>query len=192
VRSLATSFCTILPVFALFLFGGETLKDFAFALIVGTVSGAYSSVFIAGPVLTHWKDREQVYRTRERRIRAELGHLPAYAVPMGSAPVDVAPAEPRGGRRGVTAPQNPADVSREEFDAMVRDLGIEEERQPATTGARPGRPAGGRRARANGGGTGAGPSAPGGGATRAPDTPGGDDEPPRPKKPRNRKHGRPR
>ena len=104
VRSLATSFCTILPVLALFFFGGETLKDFAFALIVGTVSGAYSSVFIAGPVLTHWKDREQVYRTRERRIRAELGYLPAYAVPMGSAPVDVAPAEPRGGRRSITAP----------------------------------------------------------------------------------------
>ena len=68
VRSMATSFCTVLPVLALFLFGGDTLKDFAFALIVGTVSGAYSSVFIAGPVLTHWKDRESVYRTRERRI----------------------------------------------------------------------------------------------------------------------------
>ena len=51
VRSMATSFCTILPVLALFLFGGDTLKDFAFALIVGTISGAYSSVFIAGPVL---------------------------------------------------------------------------------------------------------------------------------------------
>ena len=76
VRSLATSFCTILPVLALFLFGGDTLKDFAFALIVGTVSGAYSSVFIAGPVLTHWKDREQVYRTRERRIR-KRARLPA-------------------------------------------------------------------------------------------------------------------
>ena len=135
VRSLATSFCTILPVLALFLFGGETLKDFAFALIVGTVSGAYSSVFIAGPVLTHWKEREPVYRTRERRIRAELGYLPAYAVPMGNAPVDVAPAEPRHGRRSITAPQDPSQVSKQEFDAMVRDLGIEEERQPASTGA---------------------------------------------------------
>ena len=143
VRSLATSFCTILPVLALFLFGGETLKDFAFALIVGTVSGAYSSVFIAGPVLTHWKDREQVYRTRERRIRTELGYLPAYAVPMGSAPVDVAPVEPRGGRRSVTAPQDPTDVSREEFDAMVRDLGIEED-APARRHRRDARPPGRR------------------------------------------------
>src|SRR5215210_806382 len=83
VRSLATSFCTVLPVLALFFFGGQTLKDFAFALIVGTVSGAYSSVFIAAPVLTHWKERESVYRTRERRIHSELGHVPAYAVPLG-------------------------------------------------------------------------------------------------------------
>src|SRR5215210_5297046 len=141
VRSLATSFCTVLPVLALFFFGGQTLKDFAFALIVGTVSGAYSSVFIAAPVLTHWKERESVYRTRERRIRSELGHLPAYAVPIGSAPVDVAPAEPRGGRRGITAPQDPTQVSRDEFDAMVADLGIEEEqRQPASTGAARSRP----------------------------------------------------
>ena len=194
VRSLATSFCTILPVFALFLFGGETLKDFAFALIVGTISGAYSSVFIAGPVLTHWKEREPVYRTRERRIRAELGYLPAYAVPMGSAPVDVAPAEPRGGRRSITAPQDPSQVSKQEFDAMVRDLGIEEERQPASTGAaRPGRPAGGRRARANGGRAARGLRRRGAGDRPAGDSgDGGDGEPPKPKKPRNRKHGRPR
>src|SRR5919109_241301 len=95
VRSLATSFCTILPVLALFLFGGETLKDFAFALIIGTLSGAYSSVFIAGPVLVHWKEREAVYRTRQRRIRESLGYVPAYAVATAGAPIDVEPAERR-------------------------------------------------------------------------------------------------
>ena len=79
VRSLATSFCTILPVLALFLFGGDTLQDFAFALIIGTLSGAYSSVFIAGPVLVLWKEREPVYRTRRARIREQLGSVPAYA-----------------------------------------------------------------------------------------------------------------
>ena len=46
-RSLATPFCTLLPVTALLIFGGETLKDFAFALLVGIASGAYSSIFIA-------------------------------------------------------------------------------------------------------------------------------------------------
>jgi SecD/SecF fusion protein len=190
VRSMATSFCTVLPVLALFFFGGDTLKDFAFALIVGTISGAYSSVFIAAPVLTHWKDREPVYRTRERRIRGELGYLPAYAVAIGSGPVDVAPPEPRGGRRGGLT-QDPTDVSREEFDAMVRDLGIEE-RQPASTGAGRGRPAGGRRARANGGRTGPGPARGGPASPPAKPDGDGDGDAPKPKKPRNRKHGRPR
>ncbi|HEX9378742.1 MAG TPA: protein translocase subunit SecD, partial [Gaiellaceae bacterium] len=49
-RSLATSFITLLPVGALFLYGGATLKDFAFALMVGIASGAYSSIFIAAPL----------------------------------------------------------------------------------------------------------------------------------------------
>ena len=78
-RSLATSFCTLLPVVALLFFGGETLKDFAFALMVGVASGAYSSVFIASPVLTHWKERERRYRNRRARIVRELGEVPAYA-----------------------------------------------------------------------------------------------------------------
>ena len=96
VRSLATSFCSLLPVLALFFFGGETLKDFAFALIVGTISGTYSSVFIASPVLAHWKEREPVYRKREQRIRQETGGAcRPYAVPVGGVPVDVAPAGER-------------------------------------------------------------------------------------------------
>jgi SecD/SecF fusion protein len=63
-RSLATSFCTALPIAALLFFGGDTLKDFAFALLVGVISGTYSSIFIASPVLTHWKEREPVYVRR--------------------------------------------------------------------------------------------------------------------------------
>src|ERR1051325_2905292 len=54
-RSLATSFITLLPVVSLLAFGGATLKDFAFALLVGIGSGAYSSIFIAAPLLTIWK-----------------------------------------------------------------------------------------------------------------------------------------
>ncbi len=91
-RSLATSFCTLLPVLALLLFGGSTLKDFAFALMVGIASGAYSSIFIASPVLTHWKEREGAYRASDAtRIVRELGAVPAYATAVGGAPVDVEP-----------------------------------------------------------------------------------------------------
>ncbi len=79
-RSLATSFCTLLPMLALLLFGGDTLKDFAFALIVGIASGAYSSIFIASPVLTHWKERERTFALRRVRILGEHGGvMPAYA-----------------------------------------------------------------------------------------------------------------
>ena len=64
-RSLATTFITLLPVLALFFFGGATLKDFAFALLVGVTSGAYSSIFIAAPLLTTLKEREPEYARRE-------------------------------------------------------------------------------------------------------------------------------
>ena len=65
-RSLATTFITLLPIIALEILGGATLKDFAFALIVGVTSGAYSSIFIAAPLLTIWKEREPEYARRRR------------------------------------------------------------------------------------------------------------------------------
>jgi SecD/SecF fusion protein len=61
-RSLATTSARCCRSLALLLFGGSTLKDFAFALLIGVASGAYSSIFIASPVLTHWKEREPAYR----------------------------------------------------------------------------------------------------------------------------------
>jgi SecD/SecF fusion protein len=63
-RSLATTLITLLPIFSLLIFGGATLKDFAFALMVGIISGAYSSIFIAAPLLTIWKEREPEYARR--------------------------------------------------------------------------------------------------------------------------------
>jgi SecD/SecF fusion protein len=129
VRSLATSFCSALPVLALLLFGGETLQAFAFALLVGTISGTYSSVFIAAPVLTAWKEREPVYRRRHASIAAENGGVvPAYAT--GSAGVQVEASTGRRLRRGtrLTAPDDPeGKVSRTEFDEMVRDLHVDPE-----------------------------------------------------------------
>jgi SecD/SecF fusion protein len=148
-RSLATSFCTLLPVLALYFFGGQTLKDFAFALIVGIASGTYSSVFIATPVLVHWKEREPVYRAREKRVHAALGYVPAYATAIGGEPIDVAPKE-RARRGTLTAPADPTQVSRAEWDGMVADLGVQQE-EPAAA-ARPARPAGGRRRRSRGNG----------------------------------------
>jgi SecD/SecF fusion protein len=79
-RSLATSFSTLLPVAALLFFGGETLRDFAFALMVGILSGTYSSIFIASPVLTEWKEREPLYRRRRQLVTEDHGGVvPPYA-----------------------------------------------------------------------------------------------------------------
>jgi len=64
-RSLATTLITLLPVVSLYIFGGATLKDFAFALIVGITSGAYSSIFIAAPALAILKEREPEYARRK-------------------------------------------------------------------------------------------------------------------------------
>ena len=123
VRSLATTFSTALPVLALLLFGGETLQAFAIALLVGTLSGTYSSVFIAGPVLTAWKEREPVYRRRRAAVAAEHGGVvPAYAAAAGDVETKT---RTRPSRR-VTAPDDPeGNVSREEFDEMVRDLHVD-------------------------------------------------------------------
>ncbi len=78
-RSLATSFTTLLSVGALLVFGGATLQDFAFAMMVGIVSGTYSSIFIASPVLTAWKEREPGFIRRRERIVAIDGDVPAFA-----------------------------------------------------------------------------------------------------------------
>ncbi len=122
-RSLATTSCTLMPIIALLLFGGSTLKDFAFALLIGVASGAYSSIFIASPVLTHWKEREPGYRARRKRIVEDLGAVPAYA---GGA-ADVEPEVKRAGRTGRLTTPEPETVSAAEFEQMKRDLELESE-----------------------------------------------------------------
>jgi len=100
-RSLATSFSTILGVVSLLIFGGATLQDFAFAMLVGIASGTYSSIFIASPVLTAWKEREGGFARRRERIAALDGSVPAFADEVqlaklgdgeGDAELDAAPA----------------------------------------------------------------------------------------------------
>jgi SecD/SecF fusion protein len=92
-RSLATSFVVLMPVGSLLLFGGETLKDFAFALLVGVVSGAYSSIFIATPVLVEWKERENTYMRRRRLMLQQFGgRIPAFAPGTLGEPVPAAAA----------------------------------------------------------------------------------------------------
>jgi SecD/SecF fusion protein len=70
-RSLATTFITLLPIVSLLVFGGATLNDFAFALLIGIASGAYSSIFVAAPLLDWIKEREPEWARR----RGETGEV---------------------------------------------------------------------------------------------------------------------
>ncbi len=65
-RTFLTSGSTLIPTIGLFLFGGPVLRDFAFAILIGVVTGTYSSIFIASPVVLWWSKRGG------RDLRAEL------------------------------------------------------------------------------------------------------------------------
>ena len=56
-RTMITGGLTLLSVIALFFFGGEVLKGFAFTMIVGIITGTYSSVFIAAAIVVIWQGR---------------------------------------------------------------------------------------------------------------------------------------
>jgi len=56
-RSINTTLTVLLTLVSIFLFGGETLKNFALCLIIGFTAGAYSSIFIASTLLAWWRER---------------------------------------------------------------------------------------------------------------------------------------
>lgn len=56
-RTIVTSLTAFLAAMALFLFGGEVIHDFAFALVIGIAVGTYSSIFVASPIVSLWEER---------------------------------------------------------------------------------------------------------------------------------------
>ena len=66
-RTILTSGLTLLAVLCLFLFGGEVLRSFSFALVIGVMIGTYSSVFIASPILLWWQGTVAASGGRARR-----------------------------------------------------------------------------------------------------------------------------
>ena len=67
-RSLNTTFTTLLSLIAIYFFGGESVKYFALALIIGIFLGAYSSIFVASPVLVWWSGRRDETRGDARSV----------------------------------------------------------------------------------------------------------------------------
>ncbi len=67
-RWINTGLSSLIPVICLLLLGGETLRDFAFALFVGLLSGAYSSVAVASPLYAMWKEREPRFMALRKKF----------------------------------------------------------------------------------------------------------------------------
>ena len=118
-RSLNTSLVTLIPVVLLFVFGSGSLKDFAFALVIGIASGAYSSIFIAAPLLAIFLEREPGFvkrrhdleRSRRDRAARRRSHS-AAPVPTATPATDgPAPQSGRARHAGIVAPA-PAALAR--------------------------------------------------------------------------------
>ena len=59
IRSINTTLTSLIPVLFMLLFGSETLKDFAFAMVIGLICGCYSSIAVSMPLFSAWKSREK-------------------------------------------------------------------------------------------------------------------------------------
>jgi preprotein translocase subunit SecF len=102
MRSVNTSLVVLLPIGSLLLFGGQTLKDFAFALFVGVACGTYSSIFVASPVLAVLKEREPRYQQLRARaaVRAAKPTLRAASAPKAAAAATASASEDGGNGDG--------------------------------------------------------------------------------------------
>jgi preprotein translocase subunit SecF len=92
MRSINTSFVAILPIPSVLVIGSgflgaTSLKDFGLALLVGLLTGAYSSIFVASPVLAMLKEHETRYATIRERVKTKGGTgplTPAEAAAMST------------------------------------------------------------------------------------------------------------
>jgi len=109
MRSLNTSITALLPVASLlvlgsFILGATTLEEFALALLIGLFAGAYSSIFIASPLLAVLKEREPRYRDLKLKLEGRQGPALAFEAAGGQpSSADGAPAA-----RRVSAGEAPA------------------------------------------------------------------------------------
>ena len=108
-RSINTSLVAILPVLAVLIIGAEilgatTLQDYGLALTVGLISGAYSSIFIASPVLAMLKEREPRYTAIRQRLEAR-GERAGALSPAAAAALTTGGAGGGSGRSGSGRPR---------------------------------------------------------------------------------------
>ncbi len=145
VRSINTSIIALLPVASIlfvgagFLGAGE-LKDLALVLFVGMLSGTYSSICIATPVLADLKEREPQYKALAKRVQLRASGGRAAQRAAAKAAAGAKPVSSRGGRRAVGGPEqaDPAAAGPQDAEPDVPDQTADED---ADTGAvAPGEP----------------------------------------------------
>jgi preprotein translocase subunit SecF len=90
MRSLNTSATSLLPIGSLllvgsYLLGAATLREFALALFIGIAAGTYSSIFVATPLLTEWKEREPEWQRMQRRVARRSGETVLTAAEAATA-----------------------------------------------------------------------------------------------------------
>ncbi|HEX3980792.1 MAG TPA: protein translocase subunit SecF, partial [Acidimicrobiales bacterium] len=183
-RSINTSLVAIIPVLSVlvvgsFLLGATSLQDFGLALVIGLTSGAYSSIFIASPLLAWMKEREPRYVTIRQRLETRgdrAGVLtPAAAAAMAGA----------GGGSG-----RPSGRGRPTTTGVIRPGAATAARRSGATSTRSGAGGGNAVTRPNSqsgaGGSAGGTSRAASGSTR----PGGNRPPPRPRKGKGSKGGK--
>ncbi|HEX5430574.1 MAG TPA: protein translocase subunit SecF [Bryobacteraceae bacterium] len=90
-RTVLTSGLTLLTALSLWIFGGEVLRGFSFALVVGIIVGTYSSVFIASPILVFWQNFIE--------SRKKAAPPPVKGAPPAAADKEAKPAQPKGPSR---------------------------------------------------------------------------------------------
>ena len=107
VRSLNTSITSLIPVVAMLVFGGETLRDFALAMTVGLVCGCYSSYAIATPIYVMWKTHEPKFAKLQKKYGTDiqrwfLNRLPEAVPAAAAAGVEGAAVAVAAGTEGAT------------------------------------------------------------------------------------------
>lgn len=93
-RSLNTSFVALLPVTSLlvvgsYIMGALSLRDFGLALFVGLITGAYSSIFVATPILAKWREREPKMRALRERSEGRAARTVTAPTPVDAPPATV-------------------------------------------------------------------------------------------------------
>jgi len=147
MRSLNTSLVAILPILSVLLIGAgilgaTSLKDFGLALLIGLLTGAYSSIFVASPILAMLKEREPRYRNIRQRVAAKGG--------LGL----LTPAAAAAGAKGKARPSGGSEDDDDDFDFVAADqapaTSTSGSRGPAATRPRPAQRQGAPRPRKKG------------------------------------------